>query len=956
MSDTVIVSLTVTPVNDAPLAAADVVALVEDGSVTFEVRANDSDVEGDTLAAPVVVSGPANGLLTRNADGSIRYAPRANFSGTDTFTYQVSDGNTLSNLATVTLNVAAVNDLPQPQPDLAQTAEDTAISFDVRNNDVDADGDVLTVQIVVSPAHGSVAVNADGTVTYTPAANYFGADSFSYLAADGAVGPFNNPPVPVSITVTPVNDAPVARADNALVDEDSSVGFDLRANDSDVEGAVLGTLIDAGPLNGTLVKNADGSFTYTPNANFNGSDRIVYRATDGDADSAAAEMLITVRSVNDAPTAADAVVTLAEDSARVLVAADFGFADAADAPSNTSTNTPANTLLELLITRLPAQGRLQLTGVDINAPRAVSAADINAGLLRFVPAADANGTAYANMGFRVRDNGGVAAGGVDTSLAESTVIFGVLPVNDAPKIRPLDDVRVGEGEIVTLTMAVTDIDSGPPFAFAIEQGPAGATIDANGRLSWRATDGDRDYSFAIRATDSAGASDLTRFTVRVTNVGPTVLISGALTTRVGDRYEVALAHADAGGDPVLSWFIDWGDGSTDPLVPGANRATHIYSRPADQLAIRVTVVDQDGNWRIFAPYTLTVNAASNRGVISKLIPAVAELPTAPPVSVPAPGGLGFGIDLSVALVGQTAHLFSQAIALATVESLPTTIALPPGPITAEAMAALIESAPTAAGQPATLHVRSAVATGGGLRIRFSQGLDIDRLVRGTPAGEPLRPVDVFVLRNGAPVRGQIVIDPDGGGFVFVPEGGLLLDGDYSLVLHTANGSFATPAGQVLDGDHDGRPGGDFKARFNVQRPQVVGSAIGAPASGDTGLPWAGADAAAAAADSSWSVLGGLGGAATLMTSFGPWGAPARRRRGALNARTGPRANPQPNPQPNADCAAAGDAGAPVKVRMDGVDFGNAEAGRQAAAAPGWLAGWVDRSTLAPAANRWSIRL
>jgi hypothetical protein len=233
-----------------------------------------------------------------------------------------------------------------------------------------------------------------------------------------------------------------------------------------------------------------------------------------------------------------------------------------------------------------------------------------------------------------------------------------------------------------------------------------------------------------------------------------------------------------------------------------------------------------------------------------------------------------------------------------------------------------------------LHVRSAIATGGGLRVRFSAPLDVLRLVRGTPSGEPLRATDVLVLRNGAPVRGHVVIDPDGAGFLFVPEGGALRDGNYELTLSTANGSFITLDGRVLDGDHDGRAGGDYKARLLVQRP-VQSSAAEPAADGlSTALP-----VATAAADHSWSLLqglGGIGGAAMLMTALVPAGLPVPRRRHARKL------------------AEAATVTAPVKLRMQP---GRADVMADASAtAPAWVDRWLGKETDAASANRWSIRL
>src|SRR5439155_1204227 len=168
----------------------------------------DSDSDGDLLSA-VLVSGLSHGTLLLNADGSFRYSPAANYNGPDSFTYQASDGATNSGVVTVTLTVNPVNDAPVAANDTYTTPEDTILTVSARGviaNDTDVDGDPLTAILVTSPAHGTLKLNSDGSFTYTPALNYNGPDSFTYKANDGQVDSPTN--ATVSITVTPVNDAP----------------------------------------------------------------------------------------------------------------------------------------------------------------------------------------------------------------------------------------------------------------------------------------------------------------------------------------------------------------------------------------------------------------------------------------------------------------------------------------------------------------------------------------------------------------------------------------------------------------------------------------------------------------------------------------------------------------------------------------------------------------------------
>src|SRR5204863_4972764 len=153
-------------------------------------------------------------------------------------------------------------------------------------NDTDADGSALTAILVSGPANGSVALNASGSFTYTPNANFNGSDAFTYKANDGTA---DSNTATVTIAVSAVNDAPPAVIDSFSTAEDTPLTIAAAAgvlgNDTDVDGNPLTAIVATSPANGTVTLNADGSFTYAPNANFNGSDAFTYRANDGTTDS-----------------------------------------------------------------------------------------------------------------------------------------------------------------------------------------------------------------------------------------------------------------------------------------------------------------------------------------------------------------------------------------------------------------------------------------------------------------------------------------------------------------------------------------------------------------------------------------------------------------------------------------------------------------------------------------------
>ena len=273
------------------------------------VLGDDTDPEGNLLLGATLVSGPANGTLIWNGDGTFSYTPNLNFHGSDTFTYRTSDGQAQSNVASVTITVSPVNDPPTASDGSLATNEDTPASGQVVATDVD--GNPLTYSIVAAPAHGTVNLNpVTAAFTYTPAANYNGPDSFTFRASDGTA---ESNVATISLTVNPVNDAPTASDGSLATNEDTPASGQVVA--TDVDGNPLTYSIVAAPAHGTVNLNpVTAAFTYTPAANYNGPDSFTFRASDGAANSNVATISITVQAVNDAPTASDGSLTTAEDT------------------------------------------------------------------------------------------------------------------------------------------------------------------------------------------------------------------------------------------------------------------------------------------------------------------------------------------------------------------------------------------------------------------------------------------------------------------------------------------------------------------------------------------------------------------------------------------------------------------------------------------------------------------
>ncbi|HKB04154.1 MAG TPA: Ig-like domain-containing protein [Gemmataceae bacterium] len=320
-------SITVTAVNDAPVAVADgpytieagepLITTTGGGGAAIGVLANDTDVDGDSLSA-VLVDGPSHGTLTFNSDGSFTYTAEATYSGTDAFTYRASDGQLQSDPATVTIQVTPRNLPPVTVADAYSVDEDGKLAVaapGVLGNDADPEGQPLTAQLWSGASHGTVTFNPDGSFTYLPAANCNGADEFWYRSFDGQR---YSAPTRVGLTVNPVNDTPVAVADSYALDEDTPLTVaapGVLANDTDIDGDALSATVVTGPAHGTVTVNADGSFTYTPAANYVGADSFTYRASDPAGAGSTATVSLTVRPVNDAPVAVNDSYTGTEEAA-----------------------------------------------------------------------------------------------------------------------------------------------------------------------------------------------------------------------------------------------------------------------------------------------------------------------------------------------------------------------------------------------------------------------------------------------------------------------------------------------------------------------------------------------------------------------------------------------------------------------------------------------------------------
>ena len=277
--------------NRPPVARSDTGAVDEDASVAVPVLANDTDPDGDALVISDFTAA-AHGTVVAGAPGILVYTPAPDFHGSDSFSYTIRDGRGGEATATVSLTIAAVPDAPRPAADTVTTAEDTPVVVTPLGNDADPDGGTLSLIGFTAPAHGAVVNDGDGTLTYTPAADFHGTDTFTYTVA-GAGGVATGA---VTVAVTPSADPPEAGDDTAATLAATPVSILVLANDTDVDGDVLTIAsVDTTGAAGVVAIAPDRrSLTFTPGAAFIGTDVFSYTVSDGHGGTDSAAVTVTV--------------------------------------------------------------------------------------------------------------------------------------------------------------------------------------------------------------------------------------------------------------------------------------------------------------------------------------------------------------------------------------------------------------------------------------------------------------------------------------------------------------------------------------------------------------------------------------------------------------------------------------------------------------------------------------
>ncbi|URM36159.1 Ig-like domain-containing protein [Flavobacterium anhuiense] len=541
------IEITVTAVNDAPVAVKDVYTAAEDNAIALTPLANDTDVDGDALSI-VSINGTAltglaqaiavpNGTVNISASGAITFTPAANFNSTApvSFPYVITDGN-LTAAADIEITVTAVNDAPVAVKDVYTAAEDNAIALAPLANDTDVDGDALSIVSIngtaltglaqaIAVPNGTVNISASGAITFTPAANFNSTApvSFPYVITDGNL----TAAADIEITVTAVNDAPVAVKDVYTAAEDNAIALTPLANDTDVDGDALSIVSINGTAltglaqaiavpNGTVNISASGAITFTPAANFNSTAPVSfpYVITDGNL-TAAADIEITVTAVNDAPVAVKDVYTAAEDNAIALT------------PLANDTDVDGDALSIVSINGTALTGLAQAIAVP-NGTVNISAS----GAITFTPAANFNSTVPVSFPYVITDGNLTAAADIEIT---------VTAVNDAPvAVNDTNDIiSSAAGATIINRLEATDVD-GTIANYTVLSLPADGTLALAGNpitLNQVLTPAE---AAMISYTPSGTFTGNVVFTFTATDdLGLAALVPATVTIPVGNNAPVA---------------------------------------------------------------------------------------------------------------------------------------------------------------------------------------------------------------------------------------------------------------------------------------------------------------------------------------------------------------------------------------------------------------------------------
>ncbi|EHH2556944.1 tandem-95 repeat protein, partial [Vibrio parahaemolyticus] len=576
LTDQATVKVTVNAVNDTPVVESNIAdqALAEDFTpYTIDLNTAFSDVDNVDGELTFSVSGNSN-IQVAIVNGIATITPTADWNGSETLTFTATDPSGESISQTVNFTVAPVADIVA---DSVTVVEDTPTIIKVLGNDTfEDDGKVVSLDTNNGPANGTVSVNPDGSVTYTPNDNYVGKDTFTYIVTSGGVSESTT----VNVDVTPVNDAPVAKDDTATTQEDTAVTIDVLPNDTDVDGDKLSIQSASVPSDQGTVEIVDGKLVFTPAKNFHGDAEITYTVSDG-ALTGQATVKVTVNAVNDTPVVESNIAdqALAEDFTPYTIDLNTAFSDVDNVDGELTFSVSGNSNIQVAIVN---------------------------GIATITPTADWNGS--ETLTFTATDPSGESV--------SQTVDFTVAPVVDIEA----DSADVVEDTPTIIKVLGNDTFEGKDKVVSLdaENGPKNGTVIVNsdGTVTYTPDDnyvGEDAFTYIVT---SGGVSESTTVEVNVTPVNDAPVAKNDISTTQEDTavtIDVLSNDTDVDGDKlsIQSASVPETQGTVE-IVDGKLVFTPAKNFHGDA---EITYTVTDGQLTDEAKVTVTVNPVNDAPTI-----------------------------------------------------------------------------------------------------------------------------------------------------------------------------------------------------------------------------------------------------------------------------------------------------------------------------------------------------
>ncbi|WP_198556805.1 tandem-95 repeat protein [Vibrio alginolyticus] len=580
LTDQATVNVTVNAVNDTPVVESSIAdqTLAEDFTpYSIDLNTAFSDVDNVDGELSFSVSGNSN-VLVSIENGIATISPTADWNGSEALTFTATDPSGESVSQTVNFTVAPVADIVA---DNATVVEDTPTIIKVLGNDTfEGDDKVVSLDSNNGPANGTVSINPDGSVTYTPNDNYHGTDSFTYIVTSGGVSESTT----VNVDVTPVNDAPVATNDNAVTDEDTPVTIDVLPNDTDIDGDTLSIQSASAPETQGTVEIVDGKLVFTPAENFHGDAEITYTVTDG-ALTDQATVNVTVNAVNDTPVVESSIAdqTLAEDFTPYSIDLNTAFSDVDNVDGELTFSVSGNSNIQVAIVN---------------------------GIATFTPTADWNGSEA--LTFTATDPSGESV--------SQTVNFTVAPVADIVA----DNATVVEDTPTIIKVLGNDTFEGDDKVVSLDtnNGPANGTVSVNpdGSVTYTPNDNYHGTDSFTYIVTSGGVSESTTVNVDVTPVNDAPVAKDDAATTQEDTavtIDVLPNDTDIDGDTLrIDSASVPSDQGTVEIVDGKLVFTPAENFHGDA---EITYTVTDGSLTDQATVNVTVNAVNDTPVVESSI-------------------------------------------------------------------------------------------------------------------------------------------------------------------------------------------------------------------------------------------------------------------------------------------------------------------------------------------------